>query len=302
MDLAKLDTEKRNPRTMQIDTLTTQEMLTLINQEDQTVPLVVQGCIEQITRLVDACFTRLQQGGRVIYVGAGTSGRLGVLDASECPPTYGVDFEMFRGVMAGGYEALLKAKEGAEDSVSLGKEDMQALNLTALDTVIGLAASGRTPYVAGALTYANEIGALTGSICCTHQAALSEISQFPIEAVTGPEAVTGSTRMKAGTAQKLILNMISTTLMIKYGKVYQNLMVDVQPTNQKLVERSLRIIQEATGCSPDQAKQTFEASGHEVKLAICMYLSQNDKAACEAMLKEVNGNISQAIRQLLHRA
>ena len=299
MNLSKLETEQRNPDTIHIDTLKTIEMLELINQEDQKIPNVIKGCLPQISQLVDASFQRLKQGGRIFYVGAGTSGRLGVLDASECPPTYGVDAGMFVGVMAGGYEALLKAKEGAEDDVNLGREDLINHHLTSLDTVIGLAASGRTPYVIGALGYAQSIGALTGSICCVSHSQLSQVSDIPIEAITGPEVVTGSTRMKAGTAQKLILNMISTTLMIKYGKVYQNLMVDVQPTNQKLVERAQRIIMEATGCSIDEATKYFEDSKRNVKIAICMYLSQKDQAACEQILIDCQGNVSQAIRKLI---
>ena len=215
------------------------------------------------------------KGGRIIYIGAGTSGRLGVLDASECPPTYGVDFELFRGLIAGGYPALLKAQEGAEDDPKLAEKDLIEIKLNKKDTVIGLAASGRTPYVIGGLRYARKIGA-----------------------VTQAEVVTGSTRMKAGTAQKLILNMISTSLMIKYGKVYQNLMVDLQPTNQKLIQRSQRIIQEATGCSSEKALIYLEKSEYNVKLAICMYLTKKDKQTCLSLLNQSHGNVSQTIRQL----
>lgn len=299
MNLSQLETEQRNQKTINIDTLETIEMLRLINQEDKLVPEVIEGCLPKIAQLVDACFERLQKGGRVFYVGAGTSGRLGVLDASECPPTYGVPYNMFIGLIAGGFEALVTAKEGAEDSMELAEQDLINSRVSSRDTVIGLAASGRTPYVIGALKYASSIGALTGSISCVSNAKLSEVSDVAIEAVTGPEVVTGSTRMKAGTAQKLILNMISTSLMIKYGKVYQNLMVDVQATNQKLVERSKRIISEATGCSYEEAASYFEKSEHNVKLAICMCLSQKDKEACEQILNSCQGNVSKAIRQLL---
>lgn len=298
MNLERLETEQRNQNTMNIDTLETQDILKTINNEDKKVPYIIEEVIPQITKLVDACFERLMKGGRVIYIGAGTSGRLGVLDASECPPTYGVDFELFRGLIAGGYPALLKAQEGAEDNPKLAEKDLIELELNENDTVIGLAASGRTPYVIGGLQYARKIGTLTGSIACVQNAQISEYAMYPIEAVTQAEVVTGSTRMKAGTAQKLILNMISTSLMIKYGKVYQNLMVDLQPTNQKLVQRSQRIIQEATGCSQEDAVTYLEKSEHNVKLAICMYLTKKDKQTCLSLLNQSHGNVSHTIHEL----
>lgn len=298
MKLNQLNTEQRNPASMQIDTMDTMQILKIINKEDQQIALCVQRCLPEIARLIDHIQPRMQQGGRVIYIGAGTSGRLGVLDASECPPTYGVSPTLFQGLIAGGYEALLKAKEGAEDDLNLARQDLEALQLNPTDTVIGLAASGRTPYVLGGLTYAHTIGALTGAIACVQQAEISKAADISIEAVTGPEVVTGSTRMKAGTAQKMILNMISTTLMIHAGKVYQNLMVDVQPTNAKLVARAIRIIQEATGVSLAEAKAAFEQSGHSVKTAICMLLSQATREACDQMLEEENGNVAAVIRRL----
>lgn len=299
MHLDQLETEQRNLRTMNIDRLTTLEMLTLINEEDKTIADCVEKCIPAIAKLIDLCHERMMMGGRVIYIGAGTSGRLGVLDASECPPTYGVSPSLFQGLIAGGYEALLKAKEGAEDSEELARADLQKIALNENDTVIGLAASGRTPYVIGGLKYANEIGALTGSIACVSHAKISRYATCPIEAVTYAEVVTGSTRMKAGTAQKMILNMISTTLMIQYGKVYQNLMVDVQPTNEKLVERAKRIIQEATGCTENEANHYLEASGQDVKLAICMYLTKKDKATCAKLLADHHGNVAQVIHEFI---
>lgn len=301
MNLNQLDTEQRNQNTMNIDTLPTQDILKLINNEDKTVAYVVEEVIPQIACLVDECLKRLLKGGRVIYIGAGTSGRLGVLDASECPPTYGVSFDLFRGLIAGGYPALLKAQEGAEDSPDLCQQDLKELNLNEMDTVIGLAASGRTPYVIGGLQYANEIGALTAAISCVHNAQISQYAKFAIEAVTNAEVVTGSTRMKAGTAQKLILNMISTSLMIKYGKVYQNLMVDLQPTNQKLIIRSQKIIKEATGCSDEEAIYYLKESENNVKLALCMYLSQKDKQSCLDMLSQEHGNVSQTIHKLIEK-
>lgn len=299
MDLKHLDTEQQNEATLHIDTMHTNELLHAINQEDQKVPVVVEACIPQIEQLVEEASNRMRDGGRVIYIGAGTSGRLGVLDASECPPTYGVSDQLIQGLIAGGYGALLKAKEGAEDNETLAAQDLESLGINAKDTVIGLAASGRTPYVIGGLQYAKKMGALCGAISCVHHAQISDEADIAIEAVTGPEAITGSTRMKAGTAQKLILNMISTALMVKYGKVYHNLMVDVQPTNEKLVERAIRIICAATDCTYDRASQLFEESGHEVKLAICMALSGADKEACIAMLMKEHGNVSSTIRKLL---
>lgn len=298
MNLDQLETEKRNQNTMNIDTLATKDILQTINDEDKKVPYIIEKIIPQITKLIDACFERLLNGGRVIYIGAGTSGRLGVLDASECPPTYGVDSQLFQGLIAGGYPALLKAQEGAEDSLLLAEEDLKNIQLNEKDTVIGLAASGRTPYVIGGLQYAQKIGALTGSIACVHNAQISKYALYPIEAITQAEVVTGSTRMKAGTAQKLILNMISTTLMIKYGKVYQNLMVDLQPTNQKLIHRSQKIIQEATQCTAKEAVELLEKSENNVKLAICMYITKKDKQTCLSLLNQFHGNISQTIHKI----
>lgn len=299
MDLNSLDTEQQNENSLTIDTMSTSEILYTINQEDQKIAQIVRDCIPVISKLVDEVSQRMLKGGRLIYIGAGTSGRLGVLDASECPPTYGVSPDLIQGLIAGGYGALLKAKEGAEDSETLAVEDLKAINLTEMDTVIGLAASGRTPYVLGGLDYANHIHACTGAISCVHHAKISDHATYAIEAVTGAEVVTGSTRMKAGTSQKLILNMISTSLMIKYGKVYQNLMVDVQPTNEKLVERATHIIMSATNCSYEEASILLKESGNNVKIAICMSLSHADKATCEDMLNKQYGNVSKTIRKLM---
>lgn len=299
MNLYKLDTEQRNQASMYIDKMETKDILQIINNEDKKVPYIVEKCIPEITVLIDECYKRLANGGRIIYIGAGTSGRLGVLDASECPPTYGVDDNLFTGLIAGGYPALLKAQEGAEDDLELCQRDLENMHLNEKDTVIGLAASGRTPYVIGGLQYANDIGALTASISCVHNAQISKYAYIPIEAVTNAEVVTGSTRMKAGTAQKLILNMISTSLMIKYGKVYQNLMVDLQPTNQKLVDRSLRIINEATGCTLEEAEFYLRESNSNVKLAICMLLTKKDRETCLSILEQEKGNISKTIHKLI---
>ncbi|MEM1485658.1 N-acetylmuramic acid 6-phosphate etherase [Oscillospiraceae bacterium PP1C4] len=298
LDLNVLETEQRNPACLNIDVMSTTEMLRVMNEEDQKVALAVKKILPSVAKLVDEAHERMKRGGRIIYIGAGTSGRLGVLDASECPPTYGVEPTVVQGVIAGGFSALLKAKEGAEDDPLLAQSDLKNLSLNANDTVIGLAASGRTPYVIGGLDYANEVGAYTGAISCVSNAEISEHASAKIEAVVGPEAITGSTRMKAGTAQKMILNMISTSLMIKYGKVYKNLMVDVQPTNEKLVERAKRIIAESSGCSYEKAAHYLTESGANVKIAICMALTGLSRCESENILTNSEGNISSAIRSI----
>lgn len=294
----RLETEQVNQNSKNIDCMDTADILRVINNEDKTVAYAVEKVMPEIAELVDQVHERMLRGGRVIYIGAGTSGRLGVLDASECPPTYGVDPSLIQGMIAGGFQALLKAQEGAEDSLDLARSDLQKAALTPEDTVIGLAASGRTPYVIGGLEYANKVGAYTGAISCVHNAEISKHAQSKIEAVVGPEVITGSTRMKAGTAQKMILNMISTSLMVKYGKVYGNLMVDVQPTNEKLVERAKRIISSSSGCSYEAAAKFLEESGSNVKIAICMAISGATREECGIILEKNNGNISKAIRTL----
>jgi N-acetylmuramic acid 6-phosphate etherase len=298
INLKILETEQVNPNSQNIDMMDTVHMLQVINREDQTVALAVKKVLPEIAELVDRVHERMMRGGRVVYIGAGTSGRLGVLDASECPPTYGVDASLIQGIIAGGFTALLKAKEGAEDDPVLARHDLGKIRLTSDDTVIGLAASGRTPYVIGGLDYAGEVGAYTGAVSCVHRAEISEHAEAKIEAVVGPEVITGSTRMKAGTAQKMILNMISTALMVKYGKVYKNLMVDVQPTNEKLVERAKHIIMSSSRCSYDEAVDYLEQSGSNVKIAICMAITKLSKSDCDIILKKAQGNISKAIRFL----
>ncbi|NFN93915.1 N-acetylmuramic acid 6-phosphate etherase [Clostridium botulinum] len=293
-----LETEKRNINSENIDIMSTCEIIKTINSEDKKIAYAIEKVIPEIEKLIDATYEKMLFGGRVIYIGAGTSGRLGVLDASECPPTYGVDASLVQGIIAGGYGALLKAKEGAEDSLTLAKEDLKEIKLNSHDTVIGLAASGRTPYVIGGLDYANEIGALTGAISCVNNAQISQHAKYFIEAIVGAEVITGSTRMKAGTAQKMILNMISTSLMIKKGKVYHNLMVDVQPTNKKLIERSKNIIEECTNSSVEEAEKALIDSGNQVKVAILMLLTKKDKKSCINILNENDGNISKSIRNI----
>lgn len=298
INLAALETEQSNVHSRHLDQMETLDILKTINREDQTVAMVIETLLPTIQAAVDAAYERLKVGGRLIYIGAGTSGRLGVLDASECPPTYGVSKDLIQGLIAGGYPALLVAQEGAEDSEELAAQDLKNISLTAKDVVCGLAASGRTPYVIGGLRYAKTIGALTLSICCVSQGAISKFSEHPMEAVVGPEVISGSTRMKAGTAQKLILNMISTSLMVKMGKIYGNLMVDIQATNAKLVERAKKIIMQSTACSYEEAEIALLDSGYDVKTAIVMILANLSKEESIAYLRENDGNISRSIHAM----
>lgn len=297
MDLAKLSTETRNPNSMMLDTMSVAEILNLMNSEDQTVPQRIHEQLPQIEAAVEKVIQQFKNGGRLIYLGAGTSGRLGVLDAAECVPTFGTDPTLVQGLIAGGQSAMTVAVEGAEDSVNLAEEDLKNLQLSKNDSVVGLAASGRTPYVIGALKYAQKVGAATISISCNKDAEISKFADYPIEVVTGPEVLTGSTRLKAGTAQKLILNMISTTSMIKLGKAYQNLMIDVKPTNDKLVERSKRIIMQATDCDYQTAEKNFLAANKDVKVAIIMILTGTDKDTAIKNLKQNDGFVRKAMKE-----
>lgn len=291
MDLNKLTTEERNERSMNLDQLSSLQIIQLMNEEDAKVPQAIERVLPQIAQAVDAIVESFQRGGRLIYIGAGTSGRLGILDAVECVPTFGTKPEDVIGCIAGGDTAIYKAVEGAEDSEAFGENDLKNLSLTANDIVVGIAASGRTPYVIGALKYANDIGAKTIALSCNAQAEISDFVKIAIEVIVGPEVLTGSTRLKAGTAQKLVLNMLSTAAMIRIGKVYKNLMVDVLPTNEKLRVRAIRIIQQATECDEQTAAEAFEASGQQVKLAIVMLLCDQNKATAEKTLRSNNGFI-----------
>lgn len=295
MDLEKLTTEKRNEKTMQLDEMTIEEILYLMNKEDQSVPISVEKEIPQIKKVVDAIIEVFQNEGRLIYIGAGTSGRLGVLDAAECVPTFGTSPKKVVGLIAGGMSAMTVAVEGAEDSEELAKGDLKDLNLTDKDIVIGIAASGRTPYVVGGLKYANDIGATTGSISCNKNSIISTYATIPIEVEVGPEILTGSTRLKSGTAQKLVLNMLSTISMVGIGKVYKNLMVDVQPTNEKLVERSKNIIMQATDCSYEKASESFEKANRDVKLAIVMLLTNLGMEEAKERLKQAKGFVRKTL-------
>lgn len=263
-------TESPNPRTTDIDSLPTLEIVQRINDEDAKIAAAVQQALPQIAQAVDAIAERMSRGGRLIYVGAGTSGRLGILDAVECVPTFNTDPSQVVGLIAGGYGAIVRSVEGAEDDADGGRADVLALSLTPDDAVVGIAASGRTPYVLGALAAATEIGALTVGISCNVPAAVLDAAQIAIGVPVGPEVITGSTRMKAGTAQKLVLNMLSTATMVRLGKVYGNLMVDVRATNEKLVDRARRIVAQIAAVPYDEAARLLDASGDEVKVAIVM--------------------------------
>ncbi|EOD4127963.1 N-acetylmuramic acid 6-phosphate etherase [Yersinia enterocolitica] len=295
MNLGALISESRNPATMDLDTLSTLEMLTRINDEDRKVPEAIRLVIPQIAQAVDLAAKALRDGGRLIYLGAGTSGRLGVLDASECPPTFGVPHGRIIGLIAGGPGALLKAVEGAEDDASLGERDLRDLQLTATDMVVGLAASGRTPYVIGALRFARQLGCPTAAISCNPYSPIAQEALVAISPVVGPEALTGSTRMKSGTAQKLVLNMLSTGAMVKLGKVYQNLMVDVKATNVKLVDRACRIVVEATGASRAEAENALSQTEFEVKPAILMILKGVSAEQARLGLQQHNGYLRAAL-------
>lgn len=292
MSIKDLITEERNPNTMNIDSMSTLEMVRTINHEDQKVASAVGQQDQKIAQAIDAAANQYQQGGRLIYVGAGTSGRLGVIDAAELVPTYGIKPERAVGLIAGGKQAMLQAVEGAEDNPELGQQDLRQLHLSAKDTVIGLAASGRTPYVVGCLDFAKELGALTIAIACVPNAVISSHAEIGIEAVVGPEVITGSTRMKAGTAQKMILNMISTGVMIKQGKVYQNVMIGVQPTNAKLVDRACRIISATTGVSASEAMTALHNSANDVSTAIIMIETGSSKADASDLLANAHGNVA----------
>ncbi|MGN9165323.1 N-acetylmuramic acid 6-phosphate etherase [Tissierellaceae bacterium HCP3S3_D8] len=295
IQLHKLTTEKRNPLTMDIDIVSTDQMVRLINNEDKKVAYAVEKEIPNIARAIDLIVDRLGNGGRLIYMGAGTSGRLGILDASECPPTFGVSHELVQGLIAGGHKAILKAVENIEDSTEEGMKDLKEIDFTNKDVLVGIAASGRTPYVLGGLEYARSIGAITIGVTNNSLAEMRNYVDICIAVEVGGEVVTGSTRMKAGTAQKMVLNMLSTGTMIKLGKVYENLMVDVEPTNLKLVERSKRIVMEATGVEEDVATEYLEDTDYDVKLSILMIKGGLDKNTAKDLLHKTKGHIRKAL-------
>ena len=296
VELKKIATEQRNPDTMNIDVLSTLDMVKLINREDHKVAQAVGQVTDKIAQAVDVIADRLSRGGRLIYCGAGTSGRLGVLDAVECPPTYSTEPEMVQGLIAGGYPAIFKAVEGAEDSKELGIQDLKNIAFSAEDVLVGIAASGRTPYVLGAMEYAKELGAVTVSVTCCPGSALDAFADIGIAPAPGPEVVTGSTRMKSGTAQKMVLNMLSTGAMIKLGKVYGNLMVDVKPSNEKLIRRCVTIVCAATDCDEATAVAALEACDYRPKTAIVMILCGLDAAQAQGKLQKADGRIAGVLK------
>jgi N-acetylmuramic acid 6-phosphate etherase len=291
MNLSTLLTESRNPLTEHIDELPTLDMLRLISDEDRKAVAAVVATLPDIAKAVDEIARRFNDGGRLFYIGAGTSGRLGVLDASECPPTFSVPPTLFQGLIAGGDSALRNSSESSEDSAEQGAADLAAAGFTGQDALIGIAASGRTPYVLGALQHANPLGALTIALTCVPNSPMCTLADISITPITGPEVITGSTRLKAGTATKLVLNMISTGIMIKAGAVYGNLMVNLQPTNAKLIDRAQRIIMAATGIDQPAAAELLQKSG-SVKTAIAMQKLNIDRPTAEADLAAHNGNLS----------
>jgi N-acetylmuramic acid 6-phosphate etherase len=296
--LGRLPTEARNPASEAIDDLSTMDMLTLINAEDAKVAAAVHAELPNIARAVDAIAERFQRGGRLFYIGAGTSGRLGVLDASECPPTFSVPPDLVQGIVAGGDRALRLSSEHSEDSREEGAADLAAAGFAAgsrPDTLIGIAASGRTPYVLGAIEYAKTCDALTVGLSCVPASALAVTAEIAITPATGPEVLTGSTRMKAGTATKLVLNMLSTGVMVRTGATFGNLMVNVRPTNAKLIDRAQRIVAAAVACDTSSAEQLLDDAGNDVKVAIVMGKLHLDRTAAQKRLAEASGIVRVAI-------
>lgn len=294
--LSTLITEQRNPNSMNVDSLSALEIVQLMNEEDKQVPLAIEKCLPQIAQAVECIVAAFQQGGRLVYIGAGTSGRLGVLDASECSPTFGVSPEMVKGIIAGGERALRHPIEGAEDSKAQAVVDLQTIQFSSKDVLVGIAASGRTPYVIGALEYAKSLDSVTVSIASNPNSAMANIVDIAIDTVVGPEVLTGSSRLKSGTAQKLVLNMLTTASMILMGKCYQNLMVDVQASNEKLKARAIRIVMQATDCDKALAEETLKQADQNAKLAIMMILSGLDRAQAEALLEKHHGKLQLALK------
>ncbi len=296
LNLKNMSTETRNQNTMNLDIMTPLEVVTVMNAEDAKVPEAIKPALPSIAQCVTWAIESIEAGGRIVYMGAGTSGRLGVLDAVECPPTFGVAPEVVVGLIAGGEKAFVKAVEGAEDSRELGHDDLVNINLEARDIVIGIAASGRTPYVLGGLAYAKEVGCHTVAISCNPGSAIGQAAELAIEVVPGPECLTGSTRLKSGTAQKLILNMISTATMVGCGKAYQNLMVDVMQTNEKLVVRAQNIVMEATGCDRATAAEKIAIASGNAKTAITMILADCGLEEAKERLAKAKGHVRGAIQ------
>ena len=299
-ELEQLVSESRNPDTLNLDELDALALLETINAEDHRIAPAIKAVLPQVAEAVDNIVHAFEQGGRLIYLGAGTSGRLGVLDAVECPPTFSVSPELVIGIIAGGDAAIHKAVEGAEDDVKLGIADLKRIDFSAKDVVVGIAASGRTPYVTHALSYARELGAATVAVTCNPGSAVTRCAEISICPVVGPEVLTGSTRMKSGTAQKMVLNMLTTASMIRCGKVYQNLMVDVSASNQKLYARAVRIVAEATGCTLPEASEAVQKTGHQTKLAILHVVTGLDISSGQQLLDKHHGRLRSAILEVNH--
>ncbi|MDF7790746.1 MULTISPECIES: N-acetylmuramic acid 6-phosphate etherase [Pantoea] len=296
IDLSQMITEGRNPASQHIDEMSTEAMLRVINEEDKKVALAVEAIVPEIARAVEAICAAFSAGGRLIYCGAGTSGRLGILDASECPPTFGTPRDQVIGLIAGGHQAILQAVENAEDNMEQGAQDLKAIHFSRHDVLVGIAASGRTPYVLGALDYARQCGASTIALTCNPHSKMAQVADIALTPVVGPEVVTGSSRMKAGTAQKLVLNMLTTGAMIRSGKVYGNLMVDVEATNQKLVQRQVNIVMQATDCDEASARSALSACGGHCKTAILMVLAGLNADEAIALLAKHQGFIRKALQ------
>lgn len=299
MESNELLTEEINENTQSIDKVSTLEMIKMMNDEDKKVALAIEKELPKIAEAIDIISKKMYEGGRLIYMGAGTSGRIGILDASECPPTFGVDPSLVQGIIAGGEKAIFKAIEGAEDSKELAEEDLIKINFNDKDVLIGLAASGKTPYTIGGLEYANKLGGFTVGITCNPNLEMSKAAEVSINPIVGPEVISGSTRLKAGTAQKMVLNMISTGVMIKLGKVYGNLMVDVKAQNAKLVERTKRLVIKATEVSRDEAIKVLEKTDYNVKLAILLIKTDLDLEEGIRVLSDNKGYLSKAIDQVI---
>ena len=295
MNLKNLETEQRNPRTMHIDSMSTLDMVRTVNQEDAAVTQAVETALPDIARLIDGICERLQNGGSLYYIGAGTSGRLGILDAVECPPTYSTEPELVQGLIAGGTPAIFRAVEGAEDDPDLGRKDLEEIHYTKQDVLVGIAASGRTPYVIGAMEYAKSLGGVTIGVTCCPGSEIDTLAEVGIAPMPGPEVVTGSTRMKSGTAQKMVLNMLSTCTMIRLGKVYGNLMVDVKPSNEKLIRRCVSIVCAAAECDEAAATAALEQCGYHPKIAIVMLLCGCTAEEAEKRLTEKDGYIARVV-------
>lgn len=298
VDLNQIKTEECNSRTANIDRLSTVDMVKLINEEDKKVALAVEAEAEHIAAAIDVIAAQMKLGGRLVYSGCGTSGRLGILDAVECPPTYSTDYDEVIGLIAGGNEAIFRAKEGSEDREELGAEDLKDIHFNKNDILVGIAASGRTPYVLGAMNYAKSVGAQVIGISCNPDCPVEHLADIAITPIPGPEVVTGSTRMKSGTAQKMILNMLSTGAMIKRGKVYGNLMVDVKPTNEKLIHRCRRIVCQATGVDLETAEAALQQCDYRAKTAIVMLKLSISAEEADRILQENEGSIARAVGEV----